>query len=302
MRVVLALLFGLIVSAGAIAQSCAVEENYAAGEVYICNGSVACNHGYTDVSGRSLSSQSLNLAVKNLILISAGQSLRGSEAPTAYVPTNASAVDNLNIYDGLVYAWADPPLGTTAAGTSVSGGGSGNINGRIADLFINAGKFDRVVVVPIAVGGSSVAQWDVGGPLYDRICLALQRLRAKNMVAQPNVTVAIEWGQGETDKSLGTSQAAYTASLQRVIDRAKACGFTGRFFVAKESWISGATGSAVQAAQAAVVDNVTVFASGDIDSLNSSNRLSDNTHLNDTGMAAAAALIKAAMSASGAPY
>jgi hypothetical protein len=41
---------------------------------------------------------------------------------------------------------------------------------------------------------------------------------------------------------------------------------------------------------------------GNIDSLNATNRIADNTHLNDTGAAAAATLVYNAMHASGAPF
>jgi hypothetical protein len=62
--------------------------------------------------------------------------------------------------------------------------------------------------------------------------------------------------------------------------------------------------SNITGAQAAVVDNVTVFASGNIDSLTGTavNRQADDLHLSDAGAAAAATLIFNAMHASGAPY
>src|SRR5258708_4046779 len=71
------------------------------------------NHGYTDTNGKTVRNTAINTGVKNLVLIIMGQSLGGAEAPTAYTPTNASAVDNFNIYDGSIYAYSDPPLGPT---------------------------------------------------------------------------------------------------------------------------------------------------------------------------------------------
>ena len=58
----------------------------------------------------------------------------------------------------------------------------------------------------------------------------------------------------------------------------------------------------MQAAQVALANGTTVFAGGDLDTLNATNRQADNTHFNDTGAAAAATLIWNAMHASGSPY
>lgn len=62
------------------------------------------------------------------------------------------------------------------------------------------------------------------------------------------------------------------------------------------------TSATIQAAQAAVVDNVVTFQSGNIDTLTTGNRQTDGTHLNDAGAAGAATLIYNAMRASGAPF
>lgn len=282
----------------------AVDDPYLVGEVRQSGSLWQDNHGYTDVNGKTLRSTTINTGVKNLILIIAGQSLTGAEAPTAYTPTNTSVVDNFNVYDGGLYAYSDPPLGTTwvylALGGSLPTPNTGSIGGRIADLAINAGSFARVIVVPIGVGGTTIAQWD-SGPLRDRIGVAMRRLAAKNITpATTNVTFAILWMQGEGDH--GTTTAAYKASLTNIQANAVAAGFSGRFFVSQETWLSGAVDSNVQSAQTSIVDGVKFWAGGNIDSLNNTNRLTDQTHPNDVGIAAAATLQWNAMHASGAPF
>jgi lysophospholipase L1-like esterase len=57
--------------------------------------------------------------------------------------------------------------------------------------------------------------------------------------------------------------------------------------------------TAVQAAQVGIVDNVTIFSGGDLDSFNATYRQADNTHPNDTGAAAMATAVYNAMVASG---
>jgi len=87
-----------------------------------------------------------------------------------------------------------------------------------------------------------------------------------------------------------------------MISNAQAAGFSGRVFVNQESWIRGSTSLSVTAAQAAVVNNRTVFAGANVDSLNATYRNSDNTHFNDAGAAQAASLMYTAMRASGSPF
>jgi len=115
------------------------------------------------------------------------------------------------------------------------------------------------------------------------------------------VSFALIWGQGESDALGGTSQAAYTTSLNQVIANAQACGMNGRIFITLESWNAGSTSANVRAAQAAVVTGA-VFQGGDMDTLNATNRQVDNTHLNDAGAPSMATLERNAMHASGPPF
>lgn len=251
---------------------------------------------YRDTNGKTVRSLVINPAVKTLVLITAGQSNWESTNPTLYTPANSTVVDNFNIYDGAAYSIAGPLLGTTSSPL-----GAGNLGARVADLLITNGKFDRVILVPIAIGSTSVSDWGTGN-LKDRVGVAMRRLAARGITpATTGVTFSLIWGQGENDTLAGTLQAAYTSSLNSFVSNAQAAGMSGRIFVTLESWNAGSTSSAVRAAQAAVVTG-SVFQGGDMDTLNATNRQADNTHLNDTGAAAMATLQYNAMHASGAPF
>lgn len=255
---------------------------------------------YQQTSGLTRRDQSFNPAQKTLVLIGAGQSNYVSLNPSLYTPTSSSVIDNFNIYDGGSYSIGGPLLGTQYNATM----GPGNILARIAQNAVTGG-FDRVVVVPIAIGGSTAAEW-ANGSMADRIGVAMRRLASRGYVpGATGLTFALSWGQGETDNTDGTSQASYAASMATVIANAQAAGFTGsscRIFINKQTWISGTVSAAVQAAQDALPNGTTIFAGGNLDTLDATNRQIDNTHLNDTGAAAAATLVWNAMHASGAPY
>jgi hypothetical protein len=264
------------------------------------------NGGYRSTGGKTLRSVTIDTGIRNLVLIVAGQSNYQNVAPTAYTPTNASALDNFNVYDGGVYAAADPLLGASWMYTTLGQGGAnpspGNIGTRVGDLLITNGQFDRVILVPVAIGGSTIEMWATGS-LSNRVPTAMARLASRGIVpGMTNVEFAVIWGQGESDNTLDTSQANYTSRLNTVISNAAAAGFSGRWFINKQTWNAGSTDANVQAAQDAMPNGSTIFAGANADSLNATNRYADNTHFNDTGMAALATLVYNAMVASGAPY
>lgn len=254
---------------------------------------------YRGTNGLTPRSQTINPALKTLVLIWDGQSNQMNVTPTTYVPANSSAIDNFNIYDSASY----PPTGIAMLGCGISAGapyGFGHIGLRVADTFITNGIFDRVVIVPIAIGATTIAD-HVTGTLAGRVTATMNRLISRGYSpGTTGLTFAYFWGQGESDTA--TSQSAYAASFATLVANLQGAGFSGRIFIAEETWFSGSVVAAVQAAQIAAVDGVTIFSGGNLDSLNATNRVADNSHFNDTGAAAAATLIYNAMHASGAPF
>lgn len=247
----------------------------------------------------------LDPKARNLILITMGQSLRANQLPTLYLPHNPDAIESLNIYDCQRYAVAGPLPGTDIY-RGVRTNGAGNIAVILADLFEKADIFDRIVIVPIAVGGTRYWQWDKTGPLQRRFRFAMDCLAAQGIKPNsPGLTWAVEIGIGEADSQARTSQARLTRSLKGIIADVFASGFPGRVFVARESYDMGRTSRAVTGAQTAVIDGKRVFLSGDLDTLRGPvNRQMDgvHSHLTDTGGHRAAHLIFRAMRASGRPF
>lgn len=251
--------------------------------------------GYQNTNGRSARSAAIDSSKKTLILINAGQSNAVNITPSAATLTNGSKIDNFNIYDGGTYDAVGKALGTQDAG-------NGTVVQRLADLLITNGRFDRVIIVPIAIAGTPISVWSDGGELSDRIPLAVRRLVSRGIVpGMTGVTFALLWMQGEADNDGGTTQAAYQTAWGQVKANALAAGFSGRIFVTTETWDAGTTSSAIQAAQAAVRDSVTVFDGGNLDGLDNSQR-QDTTHFTDGGAANAAFTIDAALHASGSPF
>lgn len=300
-RFILSLAAVLLATLSAIAgSSVGGVDPYALGELLNCNGTYDCNRGYNDIHLRTPRNLTINTGVRNLVLITDGQSVMESISPTAYVPVNAAAIDNFNPYDGAIYPYQDPALGVSYGGFAAiccapPNGGPGGITGRLADLFISNHEFDRVIAVPIASGGSTV-QDHATGPLTNRLCVVMARLKVRGIVPGPNVTFTIVWGQGESNNN-NTTQAVYQTALLTIISNVQACGFVGRIFINLET-LTNLTWPPVRAAQAAVVNGTTVFQGADMDTIGGRY---DGVHPGDAASAAMALAIYNAMHASGAP-
>lgn len=251
--------------------------------------------GHQDTKGRSIRSAIINPAIKTLVLINAGQSNAVNILPSAITLTNGSVIDNFNIYDGGTYDAVGSLLGTQDIGY-------GTVIQRVADLLVTNGRFDRVIIVPIAIAGTPISQWSSGGELADRIPLAMRRLASRGLIPGiTGVTFTLLWMQGEAENSGGISGTEWASGFASVKANALAAGFSGRIFNTTETWNGGVVSTSVQAGQASVRDNVTVFDGGNLDTIDNTGR-QDTTHFNDTGGASAATLIYNAMHASGAPF
>lgn len=245
--------------------------------------------------GLSRRSAVINTGVKNLVLICAGQSNMANVVPTRVAPTNASVIDQMNIYDGGLYSIDGSLLGCSNEDTTHS-----NVCPQVADKLVTGGQFSRVILVNCSINTTTAAMWATG-TLSNRIPVAMRRLAAKGITpAVTNVTFAIWWGQGESDQ--GTSSASYQASMNTTLTNARSAGFSGRFFICKQTLFNGVTDSTLQGAQTGLVDNTNFWSGGDMDALTGANRQGDNTHWSDTGAPNAATAVYNAMHASGAPF
>jgi hypothetical protein len=245
---------------------------------------------FVDTTGRTLVPSGLVPGERTLVLVIFGQSLSVNEVPSTRTITQAKN-HQLNVMDGLCYRTAEPMLGINISGGTLTDP-RGTWMSRLGDNLIAHNKTDRVVLVPAAVGGTTVAQQvdNTAAPfLLNKINTVAKRIRDAGFRAS-----AILYGQGESDTNAGTTQAAYAAGLAKFITECNREMPGVPILIARESYYYGATSSAVLAAQDAAVDNVAVFAGENCESIGPSGRY-DNTHLNEVGADARATLVEAAL-------
>lgn len=216
------------------------------------------------------------------VIVTLGQSNIASTALGTYTTVSPNA-KMLNVYDGGVYACANPVLG---ASIPIAGLGSNSANCQIADGLISSGVFPGVLIVALAIDGTSAANWN-GPQLSGKISAAWNRIISLGL--RPTY---ILWHQGEQDVALNlnTPGPAYTASVQSVAMQWRNLGYTGNFIVALETLVSGVTDATIRAAQAATVSVPLCIVQGaDWDTLTGANR-NAGLHWTQLGATNAAAL------------
>lgn len=242
---------------------------------------------FRNTAGRTLVDPRLMSSVSTRVIISLGQSTIGGTENSTYTITNPTKIDNLNVEDGGVYRAQDCLLGHVlydAGGCWIT---------RFADKVIADGTYQRIILVPIAIGGASVADWaklPSEGALYQRLRAALHRCVALGYT--PEMT-DIFWQQGESDRVAGTSAPDYQLRLQSIIDAVRSEGFSNRWFVSQCSHFQSVQSAAIRTAQGNVVNGEDVFSLGNSDSITDAGRW-DTTHFNATGANTRAELAKAA--------
>lgn len=229
--------------------------------------------GNSDARGRALQSSAIPNTWAVIVLM--GQSLPASNATGSYTTVSANA-QMLSIYGG-IYPCANPVLGASVA-TSLGSNGPSCI---IADGLISGGAFPGVLMVPIAIDGTSAADWN-SPQLSTRITATWNRLAA---IGLKPTYILYHQGQQDQALNLNTNPAAYTASVQSTATQWRNLGYTGNFIVALETMVSNTTDSNIRTAQANTVNSGLCIVQGaDTDTLTTgTNRQADGTHLTQTG-------------------
>lgn len=240
--------------------------------------------GFSNIRGRTEVSSVITDPTTTKTIIVGGQSNMATACGTSVYETVSSQSHNLNIYNGGIYSGSDPVLGASYAPSA----GPSSVVMRIADRIIARGKATRVIMVPIAIGGTPFAIWEPNSAnsLFTRIRTAILRCRARGL--EPD---HILWGQGETDKDLGTSAVAIKASVWAIVDaiRAAPLSCSAPFWLGKYTMTGGTTGATVRQGLADAVDvGRDIRAGYDADVLTGNNRLAGGVHLSNAGLNASA--------------
>lgn len=154
---------------------------------------------------------------RHAVLFTFGQSNAANSGPDRF--TAKPAVANFSMSDGKCYRATDPLLGADGSG--------GSVWGHVGDRLIETGRYDRVLIVAVGIGGSNIARWTKEGDLNPRIRKALDQLKTAGI--RPT---HILWHQGEADRMRGTGTEDYIEAFGSIVQTFRDLGFDAPLFPA----------------------------------------------------------------------
>lgn len=214
---------------------------------------------------------------KTAIIVVHGQSNAANYGSARY--TAREAVDNFDSVSGKCFAAADPLLGADGMG--------GSFATRLGDMLIQDGRYDRVVLVPLARGGASIAYLNSEGA--ELITNGIAKMKAAGLAP-----THILFQQGETDAVSKTTAEQYASLMHQLVRRFRAAGFDAPFYLSRSTkcdYVRPANMAAVRAGQLAAVNEALNIRPGpDTDTIGNEGRSPDGCHMNEAGTVANAAL------------
>jgi Carbohydrate esterase, sialic acid-specific acetylesterase len=234
---------------------------------------------FRDTTGRLVVDCGLFAATPRLaVILTFGQSNIANECDPHGGYTPGPDVYNFNLFDGQCHVAKDPLLGAT--------GNRSNFTTRLGDHLVRREVYDRVLLVPIAYGGTYISEWTVNGRMFPRLTQTLIRLRRAGI----SVTHAL-WQQGEAEGALPNADgSAWVGHFNEMVATLRQYAVSAPILVAQCTVCCSAPNERVREAQRAVVaPSAGVFAGPDMDIIGRDERW-DGCHFSTAGLEKAAEL------------
>jgi hypothetical protein len=137
------------------------------------------------------------------VILALGQSNAGNHGGQRYESQHGDQI--VNYFEGQCFGAASPLLGSTDT--------KGEYWTQVANLLIESGRYDNVVIAPLAITGSAVARWAPGGDINPLMIKLATQIKQQGYRA-----THVLWHQGEADYVLGTSEDAYQERFLSMVD------------------------------------------------------------------------------------
>lgn len=224
---------------------------------------------FNDASARKRADARDVMTGHTAVILTFGQSNASNAGRGCYAPRKP--VFNFNLLDRQCYVAQDPLLGTTETG--------GNFATRLGDMLIERGPYDTVLIAPIAIGGSQVAEWTTGGRYHCRLQAVIEGIGAAGLRF-----THLLWHQGETDAAYYPDTEHYRSCFMNLHDAIRDYGVDAPLFVAQATIGAVPAVESIRRAQRAVVDPARrIFAGPDTDTIGAEDRF-DGCHMAESGL------------------
>lgn len=154
-----------------------------------------------------------------MVALILGQSNAANSIDVPYTPTH----DVFMYHDHACYKAKDPLLGASASG--------GSIWSRLGDKLVERKIFDKVLLISVAHGGSSILDWGRRGTISLRLGQILQDLKGDGILV-----THVLFNQGETDCRGRIGTPMYAMLLRSIIEQTReGLGVAAPFFISPAS-------------------------------------------------------------------
>jgi len=208
---------------------------------------------------------------KTAVLLIFGQSNSAN-----YGGQRFQAIDDhvINYFAGKCYRASSPLLGAENK--------LGETWTLLGNKLIEQRRFNRVVLIPAGIGGTSVSEWAAGGRLNSMLADVLDNAQQHYRITH------VLWHQGESDFVIGTSAKDYASRFLSVYATLRAHEVAAPVYVSEASR-AGPEGppwsenNPVRAGEESLIDGKNIFAGPDTDILVSERDRYDGMHFSGSG-------------------
>lgn len=153
-----------------------------------------------------------------VVLLTMGQSNAANHGEGLFVSDRPA----YNYFDGVIYKAKDPLLGGSGVG--------GSIWLRLAGKITSIDHDQQVLIVPVAIGGTMLADWLPNGKHHPYLSKTLSQLKKDDI----KVTYVI-WQQGESDNSAKTSSLLYKKQFSTLVESIRRYGVDAPIYISQTS-------------------------------------------------------------------
>jgi hypothetical protein len=207
---------------------------------------------------------------RTAVLLLIGQSNAANAQGQRY---ESNSRDVVNFAEGQCYLAESPLLGAD--------GELGESWTLLATKLLTSSSFERVVLIPAAVGSTEVARWAEGGDVNQALTRTIESTKGRYRITH------ILWHQGESDFRLKTTKDEYMRSFLSLVHSIRSKGVYAPIFISIASFEQGYKDwiqeNPVTLAQKALVNGSDILAGPDTDALVAAKDRYDGTHFSASG-------------------
>lgn len=210
---------------------------------------------------------------KLAVLLVLGQSNAGNHASHKSYSVIGDKV--VNYFGGRCYLASSPLLGSTETG------GEGWT--MLGEMLVASGRYERVVLIPAAIGATTVRRWSKGGDLNSMLLNVVEQASLQYQVTH------VLWHQGESDLFEKTTRSSYSRSFLDMVASLREAGLGAPVYVSIATHCSGDStdvdDNPVAAAQRSLPDHSQrIFSGPDTDSVIHDRDRYDKCHFGKSGV------------------